>query len=138
MHFADAHTNHRFHGAKYFSKLDAKTGYWSVTLDETSQLLTTFHSPVGRFCFQRLPFGLNVSQDIFQQHIDIDTILKQCPGTTGIADDITVVGSTEEEHDRNLLNLMVEAHKKWIGLQLQKMSDKTETDIFLWNDIFRE
>ena len=34
-----------FSRAKYFSKLDAKAGYWSVHLDETSQLLTTFGTP---------------------------------------------------------------------------------------------
>ena len=58
---------HELSGAKHFSKLDAKNGYWSVELDEESQLLTTFNSPFGRFCFQRMPFGLVMSQDVFQQ-----------------------------------------------------------------------
>ena len=48
---------HHFTGAKIFSKLDAKAGYWSIHLDTESQLLTTFPSPYGRYCFQRLPFG---------------------------------------------------------------------------------
>jgi len=58
---------HKFANAAVFSKLDAKHGYWSVPLDEPSQLLTTFNSSFGRYCFRRLPFGLNVSQDIFQR-----------------------------------------------------------------------
>lgn len=58
--------NHKLSGATVFSKLDAKAGYWAVRLDEQSQLLTTFRTPQGRYCFNRLPFGLNVSQDIFQ------------------------------------------------------------------------
>ena len=69
---------HELSGAKHFSKLNAKNGYWSVELDEESQLLTTFNSPFGRFCFQRMPFGLVVSQDMFQQKMD--QILEQCPG----------------------------------------------------------
>ncbi len=57
---------HKLDGAKYFSKLDAKNGYWSVTLDPESQLLTTFNSPFGRHCFVRMPFWVAMSQDVFQ------------------------------------------------------------------------
>lgn len=35
--------------AKYFSKLDAKAGYWSIKLAPESQELTTFRTPIGRF-----------------------------------------------------------------------------------------
>ncbi|XP_072182294.1 uncharacterized protein [Diadema setosum] len=63
-------------GAKVFSKLDARHGYWSIVLDNESSLLTTFNSPLGRYCFKRLPFGLNVSQDIFQAKMDV--ILEGC------------------------------------------------------------
>ncbi|KAK7090187.1 hypothetical protein V1264_010020 [Littorina saxatilis] len=99
----------RFSGAKLFSKLDARHGYWSVKLDEESSRLTTFNSPCGRFRFVRLPFGLNVSQDIFQNHMD--QILSQCPGTLGITDDVVVYGKDEDEHDRNLRQLMEVARK---------------------------
>ena len=99
----------RFSGAKLFSKLDARHGYWSVKLDEESSRLTTFNSPFGRFRFTRLPFGLNVSQDIFQKHMD--DILSQCPGTLGITDDVVVYGKDEAEHDRNLRHLMDVARK---------------------------
>jgi hypothetical protein len=116
--------NHRFHNAKYFSKLDAKAGYWSIKLDEPSQELTTFRTPFGRYKFLRLPFGLNVSQDIFQQKID--QILENCPGTVGIADDIAVFGATEEEHDRNLMTLMVEAKKNGLVFNSAKCEVKKQ------------
>ena len=99
---------------KVFSKLDAKSGYWSIKLDEESQKLTTFQTPFGRYCFQRLPFGLSVSQDIYQ--MEIDHILEQCEGACGIADDIIISGKDEEEHDRNLINFMKVACKE--GLKL--------------------
>lgn len=44
--------------AKYFSNLDIKNGYWSITLDSKLQLLITFNSPFGRYCFQRMSFVL--------------------------------------------------------------------------------
>ena len=94
-------------GAKVFSKLDAKAGYWSVHLEEDSQLLTTFRTPFGRYCWRRLPFGLKISQDIFQARMD--EILEGLPGVIGIADDVVVFGSTVKEHDENLVRLMERA-----------------------------
>ena len=58
---------HKLAGASMFSKLDARHGYWSVKLDDESNILTTFNSPFGRYCFKRLPFGLNLSQYVFQR-----------------------------------------------------------------------
>ena len=101
---------HEFAGSKFFTKLDARHGYWSVVLDQESSLLTTFLSPFGRYRFLRLPFGLVCSQDVFQKRMD--QILEKCRGCIGIADDITVHGKTEEEHDENLHQLMAVA-KKW-------------------------
>ena len=95
---------HKFAGTRYYSKPDAKNGYWSVVLDEESSKLETFNSPFGRYCFIRMPFGLVMSQDVFQHRMD--QILEKCPGTVSIADDIVVCGKTEVEQDRNLYNLM--------------------------------
>ena len=115
-----------FSGAKFFSKLDAKNGYWAVELDEESQKLTTFNSPFGRFCFKRMPFGLVMSQDVYQSRID--QIVEKCPGVVGIADDMVVYGSTEDEHDKNLHNLMRVAqsaglvfNSKKCGIKLQEI-----------------
>ena len=95
---------YKFSGSKYFSKLDARSGYWSMALDEKSQLLTTFNSPFRRFCFKRLPFDLSVSQDIFQAAMD--DVLHDLPGVVSITDDIAVLGATEKEHDQSLRTLM--------------------------------
>ena len=83
--------------AKFFSVVDAKKGYWHVPLDEASSYLTTFDTPFGRFRFTRLPFGLVVSQDVFQKHLD--STLDGLKGVTGITDDTFVFGATEKEHD---------------------------------------
>ena len=53
---------HQLAGSRLFSKLDARHGYWSVSLDEPSSYLTTFNSPFGCYRFERLLFGLNLSQ----------------------------------------------------------------------------
>ena len=91
---------HEFAHSLFFTKLDARHGYWSIVLDQDSSMLTTFNSPFSRYHFLRLPFGLVCSQDIFQKKMD--QILKECQGCIRIADDITVHGRTEAEHDAHL------------------------------------
>ena len=88
---------HEFAHSCFFTKLDARHAYWSIVLDQDSSLLTTFNSPFGRYHFLQLPFGLVYSQDIFQKKMD--QILEECQGCIGIADDITIHGHTEAEHD---------------------------------------
>ena len=46
-------------GAKYFTKLDASSGYWQIKVDDESAGLLTFATPFGRYQFLRLPFGIH-------------------------------------------------------------------------------
>ena len=96
--------SHKLSGIKFFSKLDAKNGYSSIKLDRESQLLTTFNSPFGRYHFQGIPFGLVISQDVFQQRMDM--IIGECTEALVLIDDVIIHGKTKEEHDFNLRNLM--------------------------------
>ena len=115
----------KLEGAKVFSKLDARSGYWSVTLDDESSTLTTFNTPFGRFRFKRMPFGLNLSQDIFQERMDI--ILETCPGTISIADDIGVHGRGQKEHDENLIDLMRVSKKNGLVFNEEKCAISTNS-----------
>ena len=78
--------------AKIFSKLDARQGYWSIVLNEDSSWMTAFRSPATfqRYKFNRLPFGLSVSQDLFQAAMD--KITRGQPGVIAKADGICVFG----------------------------------------------
>ena len=115
---------HEFAHSRFFTKLDARHGYWSIVLDQDSSMLTTFNSPFGRYCFLQLPFGLVCSQDIFQKKMD--QILEECQGCIGIADNITVHGWTEAEHDAHLQDLMRVAHKYDLVFNPQKTHMKAQ------------
>ena len=49
----------------------------------------------------RMPFGLRMSQDVFQHRMDM-ILEKAGPGVTGISDDVIVFGKDEEENGENL------------------------------------
>ena len=56
--------------APIFSALDAKGGFCQLKLDEDSSHLGTFNTPIGRYRFTRLPFGVKSAPEIFQRTMD--------------------------------------------------------------------
>ena len=56
----------RMPNAKYFSKLDATSGFLQIQCDEESSKLCTFNSPLGRYRFLRMPFGLNCASEMYK------------------------------------------------------------------------
>ena len=59
----------RMPGARFFSTMDARSGYWPIPLDEESSKLTTFNTPFGRFRFTRMPFGIRSAQEVFHKRV---------------------------------------------------------------------
>lgn len=67
-------------------------------------MITTFNTPWGKNRFLRLPFGLKVASDVFQERLD--AVLKHAKDVTGIAADCLVTGFNIESHDTSLLYLL--------------------------------
>ena len=44
--------------AKVFTVVDVSEAFHTIELDEESSLLTTFRWPDGRYCYNRMPFGI--------------------------------------------------------------------------------
>ena len=95
---------------KKISVVDTKKGYWHIELDEESSLLCTFNTPFGRFTFNRLPFRIKVSQDVFQRKLD-----EACQGidnVCGIANDIIIACETAQEHNTAMVKMLEASRKK--------------------------
>ena len=105
-------------GSVLFSSLDAESGFWQIPLEPESQKLTTFISPFGRFCFQRLPFGITSASEIFQRKMQ--ELLEGHEGVEVIVDDILVHGRTREEHDTRLKRVLETVNKSGMKLNYQK------------------
>ena len=86
-------------GAKIFTSLDLKSGYWQVELDDESVPLTAFTvGPLGFYECVRMPFGLTNAPATFQR------LMESCLGEMHLnwciiyLDDVIVFSSTPEEH----------------------------------------
>ncbi len=87
-------------GVRYASILDANHAFWHLLLDEESSLLTRFAiAGMGRFCFTKLPFGLNCSGDYFQ--LKLNSLYRDKPHQTGIADDMVIIGYKDDGSDHD-------------------------------------
>ena len=80
------------------SKIDANSGFWTLPMNEESQLLTTFNTPWDWFCFTKMPFGLNQAQYFFQYYMGLN-FQGINPITNIIADDIMIHGQDDSEHE---------------------------------------
>ena len=90
--------------ARYFTRLDANSGFWQIPLDSESQVLTTFITPYGRFCFHRLCFGISSAPEIFQR--TMNKILEGVPGVICHMDDVLIHDTTREQHDQRVDEVM--------------------------------
>ncbi len=90
-------------GAKVFTILDAKCGFWQIPLDEASSKLTTFMSPFGRYRFLRMPYGISTSSEVFQR--SMEQLFAGLPCEI-VVDDILIWGRTHEEHDDRLRQVL--------------------------------
>ncbi|XP_043234479.1 uncharacterized protein K02A2.6-like [Amphibalanus amphitrite] len=90
--------------AKFFSILDAKSGYWQLPLHPDSQHLTTFMTPWGRFKFLRAPMGLISTGDEYCRRGDL--ALQGLDNFVKVVDDIMIYSKTLEEHEHHLRALL--------------------------------
>ena len=108
----------RMAGAKVFSKIDLNNRFWQLPHDEESQLLTTFNTPFGRFCYRKMLFGIKSAQEVFQKRISqhFDSI----PGVESDIDDLLIWSKSDDEHDKILKTVL----DKCVELNITLNKDK--------------
>jgi hypothetical protein len=104
-------------GSTVFSTLDISGGFYQVPLSEKSAPLTTFITPFGRYCFKRVPMGINLGPEEFQRKMQEKFSHLEC---AIIMDDILVYGKDTEEHDRRLNDVMAAIQAAGVKLNKSK------------------
>ena len=111
----------KLQGYKVFSTLDLRSGYCHIGLSDSAKPKTAFVvSGMGKFQFNRVPFGLAQAPAYFQRLIN--EVLTECNFAMGYLDDIIIFSKTEEEHLQHLEEIFEWLQKAGLKLKVQKCS----------------
>ncbi|KAL3681508.1 hypothetical protein R1sor_024464 [Riccia sorocarpa] len=116
-------------GAKYFTKLDLRSGYNQIRIADEDVPKTAFRTRYGHFEYLVMPFGLTnapatfmgLMNDIFRPYLDQSVIV--------FLDDILVYSRTLAEHQRHLRQVLQILRDNHLYAKLSKCEfGKTEVD----------
>ena len=91
---------------KYFTTLDMASGYWQVAMEPAAREKTAFTTYSGLYEFCRMPFGLFNAPATFQRLMELVLSGLARQKCLVYLDDVVLVGSTLEEHNSNLAEVL--------------------------------
>ncbi|GBG77240.1 hypothetical protein CBR_g23568 [Chara braunii] len=118
----------RVQGAKYFSKIDFKSGYHQIEVHPDDQYKTAFRTRYGHYEFIVMPFGLTNApatfqrcmNDLFRPWLDRFVVV--------YLDDILVFSRTLEEHQGHLRQVLEKLREANFKINANKC-DKAKTQV---------
>ncbi len=107
-------------GARYFSKIDLRTGYWQIRVAAEDVPKTAFTSRHGHFEWLVLPMGLTnapaefmaLMENTFRQELNRSVLV--------FLDDILIYSRTLEEHERHLRVVLQRLQSQKLYAKLSK------------------
>ena len=123
-------------GARFFSSMDLKSGFWQVRMSEKSQQYTAFTvGSLGMYKFLRMPYGLCNAPATFQR------LMQNCLGELNLTyalvylDDVIVYSKMEEDHLRRLQAVFERFHEHGLKLKPSKCSFLRKQITFLGHEV---
>src|SRR6202048_1493023 len=110
----------RLLGAKYFSKIDLRSGYWQVRIADEDVHKTAFRTRYGHYEFLVMPFGLTNAPATFM-HLMQQTLRKFLDDFVIVfIDDILIYSKTLEDHYKHLRLVLQVLRDKQLYAKLSK------------------
>ncbi|GFT26387.1 retrovirus-related Pol polyprotein from transposon 17.6 [Trichonephila clavipes] len=108
----------RLQGAKVYTTLDLKNGFFHVDVNEDCKRLTSFVVPDGQFEFNKVPFGLSTSPSVFQRYVY--SIFRELmrKGVVIIYMDDLIIPAKDEKEGLEKLREVLEVASKY-GLEMK-------------------
>ncbi|GFU31865.1 hypothetical protein TNCV_1111281 [Trichonephila clavipes] len=111
----------KLQGAKVYTTLDLKNGFFHVDVNEDCKHLTSFVVPDGQFEFNKVPFGLSTSPSVFQRYVySIFRELMRKGVVIIYMDDLIIPAKDEKEGLEKLREVLEVASKYGLEMKFKK------------------
>jgi hypothetical protein len=107
-------------GARYFSKIDLRTGYWQIRMAEDSIEKTAFTSRHGHYEWLVLPMGLTNAPAEFMRLMETTFEAELNKFVLVFLDDILIYSKTLEEHEQHLRAALGRLRERGLHAKLSK------------------
>lgn len=107
--------------ARYFSKLDLRSGYHQVLLRPQDRELTGFVTPMGHFHWNVMPFGEANAPATFVQLINQHVLRDYLYDfVLAFVDDILIFSETEEQHVQHIETVLAKLREEVLFIRPEK------------------
>ena len=107
-------------GGQSFTKLDLKEAYLQLPLQEESRKYMVINTHKGLLTPRKLQYGVSSAPAICQKYME--SLLAGIPHTAVFLDDVCITGENQEEHLRNLEEVMKRLFNAGLRLKPKKCS----------------
>jgi RNase H-like domain found in reverse transcriptase/Reverse transcriptase (RNA-dependent DNA polymerase)/Aspartyl protease/SET domain len=110
----------RVHGARWFSKIDLRTGFHQIRVRDEDVAKTAFRTRFGSYEYRVLPMGLTNAPGTFMQLMN-DTFSDLLDRSVLVfLDDILVFSRTEQEHEQHVEEVLRRLRQQQLYAKLSK------------------
>lgn len=115
--------------AKKFAKLDLKSAYWQIKLNDSARELGVINTSKGLYYVNRLQMGMKNASAIFQK--TMESILADIKGLLIYQDDVICFAENDESLQKRLSAVLKRLEEKRVTLNIDKCIERSDKISFL-------